>query len=460
MLAFRRTRRARFRALGLVVVAALLATACSGSATDVPEDEPADESTEDEADNGADADEGEGAAPSFEGTTVELFGAFVDVDADNFAAAMADFEERTGINVDYQGSGDFVTLINTRAAAGNPPDIAFFPTPGLIGDFVGQGYLQPLPADVAAVADENYISSWLDLGTVDGELYGLAYKASVKSLVWYSPSDFADAGYSIPETWDEMMELTAQIADDGVAPWCMGFESGEATGWPGTDWIEDILLRQAGGEVYDQWVANEIPFDDPRIVAAFETFGEIALEPSYVLGGAPGILTTFFGDAQTPMFAPDGPQCYLHRQASFYSSFLPEGVVVGPDADTFAFLLPPIDPTVGTPVMGGGDFAVAFADRPEVMEVMRFLATPDSGVEWARRGGFVSPHSTFDVSNYPEGIDLAAGQALADADLFRFDGSDAMPGPVQPRFWAGVVDYVNGGSLPSILAGIQEAFES
>lgn len=429
----------------LPISAVLLAAGCaSGTETPAETSSPTATSTAEEQ--------------SLAGTTVSIQGAFIDKDAENFLASVAEFEAATGIDIDYQGSGDFVTLISTQAAAGNAPDIAFFPNPGLIGEFVELGYLSPLPAEVSAVAQENYIQSWLDLGTFNGELYGLAYKASVKSLVWYPPKAFAAAGYEVPTTWDEMMALSAQIIADGKTPWCVGFGSGEATGWPGTDWLEDIILREQGPEYYDRWVANEIPFTDAGVQSAFATLGEVMLDDSMVFGGSNGILATEFGDAQSPMFAPGGPECFLHRQASWFTGFLPEGVTVAPDGDTFAFVLPPIDPAIGTPVMGGGDFAAAFSDRPEVVEVMKFLASPESGIAWAQAGGFVSPHKTFDVNLYPAGIDLASGQAIANADVFRFDGSDAMPGPVQPVFWAGMVDYVNGGDLNSILSRIQDAF--
>jgi len=395
---------------------------------------------------------------SFAGTTVSIQGAFIDTDAENFLASVADFEAETGIDIDYQGSGDFVTLISTQAAAGTAPDIAFFPNPGLIGEFVELGYLSPLPAEVSEVAQANYIQSWLDLGTFDGELYGLAYKASVKSLVWYPPKAFAEEGYEVPTTWDELMALSDQIVAAGKTPWCIGFGSGEATGWPGTDWVEDVILREQGADFYDKWVANEVPFTDPGVKQAFETVGEVMLDNTMVYGGSNAILATEFGDAQTPMFAEGGPECYFHRQASWFTGFLPEGATVAPDGDTFAFVLPAIDSSIGTPVMGGGDFAAAFSDRPEVIEVMKFLASPESGIAWAQAGGFVSPHKTFDISVYPAGIDLASGQAIASADVFRFDGSDAMPGAVQPVFWAGMVDYVNGGDLDAILATIQASF--
>lgn len=396
------------------------------------------------------------AARPFEGTTVEIMGAFVEPATENFATSVAGFEEETGIDIVYNGSGDWVTLIGTRVEAGDPPDISFFPNPGGVADFARSGDLVPLPQSVRDVAEANYIDSWLDLGTVDGELYGLAYSSSVKSLVWYSPTAFAAAGYEAPATWDELLALSDQIVADGGVPWCIGFESGEASGWPGTDWIEDILLREQGPEYYDQWVANEVKFTDPGVVQAFETFGNIALNEAYVFGGRQGILTTPFGDAGLPMFAPEGPQCWLHHQASFYTAFLPEGTAVAPDGDTWVFPLPPINEEVGNPVMGGGDLAAAFNDKPEVMAVMEFLATPESGLGFAAAGGYVSPHKDFDLENYPDGIDRAVGEAMAGATVFRFDGSDTMPVPTALTFLGEMVNYVNGDDLAEVLARIDE----
>ncbi|MFQ3583839.1 MAG: ABC transporter substrate-binding protein, partial [Cyanobacteriota bacterium] len=207
---------------------------------------------------------------------VTIFGAFVEEDARRFEASMRPFEERTGIQVDYEGSGDFETLITVRMEGGDPPDIIAFPQPGLMMEYAREGRL----VDLSEVIDsqqlsQGYRSFWLELGTVDDTLVGVWYRASVKSLVWYPVPQFEEAGYEIPETWDELLALSDQIVADGGTPWCIGIESSGATGWVGTDWIEDILLRTSGPEVYDQWVRNEIPFNDPRVKEAFEKMGEI-----------------------------------------------------------------------------------------------------------------------------------------------------------------------------------------
>jgi len=397
------------------------------------------------------------AQPPESGPRVTIFGAFVEEDARRFEAAMRPFEERTGIRVEYEGSSDFETLVTVRMEGGNPPDIIAFPQPGLMREYAREGRL----VDLGEVLDleelrRGYRSFWLDLGTVDDKLVGVWYRASVKSLVWYPVPQFTEAGYKIPETWDELLALSDQIVADGKTPWCIGIESSGATGWVGTDWIEDILLRTAGPEVYDQWVANEIPFTDPRVREAFEKMGQIWLNPDYVLGGTAAILNTPFGEAANPMFE-DPPGCYLHRQAGFFTVFLPPGVEPGRDVDFF--YLPPINPEHGRPVLGAGDVMSMVNDRPEVRQVMQYLATAEAGRAWAEAGGFLSPHNDADLDWYPDEVTRAQAQLLREADVFRFDGSDMMPAAVGAgTFWTGIVDYIGGRDLDTVLEEIQRGW--
>lgn len=258
-------------------------------------------------------------------TTVTILGSITGDGAAVIQQVFEPFTAATGIQVNYVGDASFATLLPVQVAAGNPPDFALFPQPGLMADLAREGALVPLDSilsDEALAAA--YDPTWLDLGQVDGQVFGLWARADIKSLVWYRPDQFAAAGYEVPTTWEEMMDLTAAIAARGEVPWCLGLESGAATGWVGTDWVEDILLRSAGPEVYDQWVAHEIPFTAPVVRDAFERFGAIALNPAYVLGGPVGVLSTPFADAPLPLFE-DPPGCYLHRQANFIFYVLPTG---------------------------------------------------------------------------------------------------------------------------------------
>ena len=221
---------------------------------------------------------------TFEGETVEIYATIVDIEADQLVESWADFETCTGITIDYVGTQEAETQINVRAAAGDAPDIMIIPQPGLLQRLIADGYVVPAAQSVEDNVDEFWSESWKGYGTVDGTFYAAPLMASVKGWIWYSPADFEANGYEVPETWDDLMALTETMAGNNSAtykPWCVGFGSGDATGWPGTDWVEDLVLRTAGPEVYDQWVAGEVKFSDPKIKAAFDMVGDILLNPDY-----------------------------------------------------------------------------------------------------------------------------------------------------------------------------------
>jgi alpha-glucoside transport system substrate-binding protein len=391
------------------------------------------------------------------GDTITILGTLTGVGEEKLRQAMAPFTEATGIEVVYEGTDAFTTLIPVRVDSGNTPDLALFPQPGLLLDFAEAGQMVPLTNFMdRSTLEEAYNSYLLDLVSVDKDIYGLWMRADVKSLVWYSPSVFESRGYQIPSTWDEMRILINEIVADGGTPWCIGMESGKASGWVGTDWIEDILLRQSGPEVYDQWVSHEIPFTDPRIKSAFEWFGEIALDPEYVLGGPTGVISTPFGDSPRPLFE-DPPGCFLHRQASFIVEFLPESVEPGVDVSVFP--LPPIDPSQGTPVILGGIVFGVFNDTPAVRALMEYLATPEPHTIWAGLGSYISPHQQVELTAYPDELTRQQVEILRDAEILRFDGSDLMPGEVGTgSFWSGIVDYVGGRDLQPVLEDIDASW--
>lgn len=393
------------------------------------------------------------------GTEVNIFGAFVDVDAERFEASMVEFENRTGIDIIYEGSGDFESLITVRVEGGDAPDIAAFPQPGILGDFVTGGYVQDLNKwfDKSYLKGQ-YIDSWLDMATIDGIMAGVWYKAVVKSLVWYPKKAFKEKGYIVPETWDELIALSDKIVADGGTPWSIGIESSGATGWVITDWLEDIMLRTSSPEKYDAWVKGELPFNSPEVKNAAKIMGDIFFNADYVYGGITSILTVPFGDAATPL-TENPPKAWLHRQASFIPAFFPKKGQELLDGDIDFFYFPPIDEKYGKPVLGAGDIFGAFVDRPEVREVMKFLTTGESTKVWAKSGGFVSPHKDADVNWYPTEADKKIGQILLNASTFRFDASDLMPGSVGAgSFWTGMVDYVSGQDLDKVMSSIDNSW--
>ncbi len=441
-----------------LVLSTVVLAACGSQPvepTTAPEDGAMEEPPSDEQ-----ATEEEAEPTSEEQKVVTIFGAFVDTDAERFEASMAPFEERTGIDVQYEGSGDFESLITVRVEGGDPPDIAAFPQPGLMADFARNGDLVDLNTFMDRdYLEGQYIDAWLDLATVDDMMAGVWYRANVKSLVWYPVAEFENAGYEIPQTWDEMIALSDQMVADGYTPWCIGMESSGATGWVATDWIEDVMLRIHADTVYDQWVNHEIPFNSPEVQQAAEIVGDIWFKDGYVLGGTDSILTTPFGDSPTPLFE-DPPGCMLHRQASFIAGFFPEGATVGPDGDVNFFYLPPIDTSVAEmPVLGAGDIMSMFNDRPEVRQVMEYLSTGESLKAWIELGGVVSPHKDAQLDWYTNDADRGYQEILLNASTFRFDGSDLMPGAVGAgTFWEGMVDWVSGDDLTDVLTKIEESW--
>ncbi|MFW6338479.1 MAG: ABC transporter substrate-binding protein [Alkalispirochaetaceae bacterium] len=391
------------------------------------------------------------------GTTVNIFGAFVEPGSDLFRESLDHFERQTGITVNYEGSGDFESLISVRVEGGDPPDIAAFPQPGVLHDFVSRGAVIDLNDWFeAGHLEEQYDQSWLDIATMEGIMAGVWYRANVKSLVWYPVPEFEEEGYEVPETWDEMMELTEQIAEDGNTPWSIGIESSGATGWVATDWLEDIMLRTVTPEEYDRWVTGELPFDSPEVRRAMDIMADIWRNEDYVRGGANSILTVPFGDAPDALFR-DPPRAFLHRQASFITDFFPEDAVVGEDVDFF--YLPPIDEEEGRAVLGAGDIFAAFNDRPEVAAVMRYLTTGRSIKPWVESGGVVAPQKDAELSWYPTEANRRYAEILQNADTFRFDASDMMPGQVgSGAFWSAMTDWVNGEPTEEVLKAIDEAW--
>ncbi len=375
--------------------------------------------------------------------TIEVFGSYRAAEAAKFAATVAVFEEETGIDVRYVGTGSFAKDLPTRVADVDYPDVALFPQPALLAEMARNGVLVPVPDAVASRFVEAVPGAVM--GESAGTLYGVWFRAAAKSLVWYRPTEFEAAGYSVPDTWDALLALGDRMQADGVAPWCLSMESFGATGWVGTDWIEDLVLRQQGVDVYDEWVAGDVLFNSSEIRQAFASFGSIVGGSGSVLGGTNRMLNVPWRDAADPMFETP-PRCMMHKQASFWVSNVPPGVTFGEDLDFF--VLPGLT-SAPPPVLVSGDFAAAFNDRPEVAAFMEFLTTPEAGEGWASLGGFTSPHPSFDPSAYAFEVDRRVGEAIADAPDIRFDGSDQMPLAVgTDAFWTGILDFVRTGTAP------------
>ncbi len=396
---------------------------------------------------------------------ITVSGPWLSPEAETIAEIFDIFEAQTGHDVRYVGSDSFEQQIMVDAEAGSAANLAVFPQPGLAADMASRGFLTPLRDGTADWIRENYAAgqSWVDLATfanADGEkeLYGMFFRVDLKSLVWYVPENFEDAGYDVPTTMEELKALSDQIVADGETPWCIGLGSGAATGWPATDWVEDLMLRTQPPSVYDQWVSNEIPFNDPRVVAAIEEFGAFARNEDYVAGGAGVVASTDFRDSPKGLFSAP-PQCYMHRQASFIPGFFPEGTLVGEDADFFYF--PAYESKdMGAPVLGAGTLFAITNESEGAHELIEFLRSPAAHEVWMGKGGFLTPHKGVDPSKFVDDVSQRMNDILLNATTFRFDASDLMPGGVGAgSFWTGMVDYAGGADADAVATAIQESWD-
>ncbi len=378
--------------------------------------------------------------------TLTVFGNQRGADAEALRSVLTRFEDETGIEVRFTGSASFPRAIRERVEEGNPPDVGLFPQPGLLEDLADEGLVIPLRDDVAEVASNSLLPSLDGAFGSAGAENSVLFQVHVKSLVWYSPSEFAARGYEIPTTWAELEELSSRISADGLNPWCIGVSAFDATGWPATDWVEDIVLRADGPEVYDAWVAGDIAFADNRIGSAIAEFGSLVLSDEEANGGRRGVLNTSPARAQDPMLASP-PGCLMYKQASFQLPNLPSGVTVGEGRDVDVFVLPGMD-TGTAPIVIGGTVAAAFTDSEETWALMRFLSTAAAGEAWAEQGGFISPRTDFDPEAYGADFDRRMASIVADAEVVRFDGSDLMYSPVGTRsFFDAMVQFIATGRL-------------
>jgi alpha-glucoside transport system substrate-binding protein len=395
------------------------------------------------------------------GQSLSITGPWTGEDKELVDSVIAYFEDATGAAVEYSGSDSFESDFVIAAQAGSAPDMAVFPQPGLMADMARAGNLVPMPEGTADWLRENYAAgeSWVDLGSVDDELYGFFYKVDVKSLVWYVPEAFEEAGYEVPETLEDLKALSEQIVEDGGTPWCIGLGSGAATGWPATDWVEDMMLRTQTPEDYDAWVNNELAFDDPKVIEAIEEFGAFARNEDWVDGGSAAVASTDFRESPLGLFQFP-PECYMHKQASFIPTFFPEGTEVGLDVDFFYF--PAYEGRdLGSPVLGAGTAFGRSVDNEATTAFVEFLKLPIAHEMWMAQGGFLTAHAGVNTEAYSEDSLRAQGQILLDATTFRFDASDLMPGEIGAgAFWTGMVDYVTGEDAESVAASIQERWNA
>ena len=393
------------------------------------------------------------------GGTVTVLGVWSGSELDSFNAVLAPFEASTGTKVVFEASRDQDAILTTRVAAGDPPDLAAAPSPALLTRFAQQGKVVPLDdkIDLTKLKAE-YDKSWLDLGTVNGKLVQVFSWAALKGLVWYDPKVFSAKGYTVPKTWVDLIALQTKMKADGTSPWCMGVESGAASGWSGSDFHKEIVLSQAGPTVYDSWWQGKQKWTSPEIKQSWTTFGTIlGSGDSNVYGGRNVILSTNFGDAGTPLFATP-PKCNMLNQASFITDFFVKaipGLKAGTDFNFFPL------PDASTKFTGAhvvsGDAWSMFKDTPQSRALLNYLLTPEAQTIWVKRGGKISPNKKTNVADYPDDLSRLTASTLVNTKIAKYDAGDLMPSDMKNAYWQAILDFVSDQSkLDSILANLDK----
>jgi alpha-glucoside transport system substrate-binding protein len=391
-----------------------------------------------------------------EGTgTVTVLSLWGGSEREAFQKVLAGFTEETGIKTKYETARDFLPVIRTRLAAGNPPMVAIVPRPGIVADLGRDGSLISFE-DLGLDSDEinqNYSQAWIDLTTVDDEQYGVVAKANSKSTIWYKPASLRELGASPPTNWQELLDLTNRYKQEGKTPWAVG----AGDGWPLTDWFESIYLYKYGPDKYEQLFSGELEFTDASVKGALQEMVKI-INGENVPGGIEGALGTKFVDSIGQVFGQN-PKAELYYEGGFVG-----GIAVGevnpnlkPGTDIDFFPFPTINEQFGQPLLGAGDVAVAFENNEDVQKLMDYLSSPEAGTIWVSTGAIVSPNKGVELSAYPNALVRKEAEQVREAEVFRFDGSDLLPGALGTE-WPTVLQGVirNPGRIDQLLSDFQD----
>jgi alpha-glucoside transport system substrate-binding protein len=380
------------------------------------------------------------------GRTVTMLGTETAAEADALSGAFRHWEMDTGASLSYRGSLDAESQLRSALATGGPlPDIFLAPYPGLVKDFAPKA--RPMPNDLIARMNDDMDPDLVKLGSVDGVIFGMPLKLNLTGLVWYSPKVFDAHDYHVPQTWDALVALTARMKADGIPPWCTGIEFGDATGWPMTNWMENIMLRLHGPEIYDKWVSHAIPFNDPQVRDVAAVLGDMWFADGNVLNGRPSIASTGAFDAGLPVL---NGKCGMFVMGEFYeNNFLQVApkASFGPDGDVSAFSLPAMTSAYGNAQIVSGIYAMAFDDRPETVSALHHLesaAYAEARVK-AQKHPYLAANKKVDVAAYDDELDRQIATLFVQAGPVRYDGSDSMPPEVgYGSFWVEGTKWVNG----------------
>jgi alpha-glucoside transport system substrate-binding protein len=416
------------------------------------------------------------AAAAAASGTVTVLGTWTGDEQSGFEAMIRGFEQQTGISVDYTGTRDASAVLASDLEDGDPPDLAVLASPGELRQYAAAGTLLPLDSALASVPlASQYGPGWRQLMQEPGpsgarHYYAIIVKAALKSVIWYDPRTIPARYLAVLTspglTWQQLSSLTASMAAAGTSPWCMGFEDSSSSGWPGTDWIEDILLHQSGPQVYDQWVAGTLPWTSAPVMSAWQTFGQIANAPGMVYGGTKAELLTSYGTAGQPMF-DSPPGCYLDHEGSFITAFYAQDTLGSPrsgrhpqpETDYRFVPFPALAPAGQGAEEVAGDLLGMFRDTQAARELIAYLTTPGAQEAWITRpgSGAISVNRLVPLNDYPDPVSRALADNLTHATDVRFDASDSMPQVMENAFYTAVLEYLDRpGQLQVILSNLDQ----
>jgi len=375
----------------------------------------------------------------------------------NFQMQNAAFKAKTGITVNVESTRDLPTVLNTRVRANNPPDVTGSPETSQFQTLATQGKIVALDSFMnMSQIQQNYAKTWIDYASYNGHLYAVLPKANSKGTIWYNPKQFQANGYTVPTDWNGLIALSDKIASSGKYPWSMGVASGAASGWPASDWIDQIYLSLNGPDMSDKWIAHKIPWTDPSVKNAFQMFGQIVKGTHYINGAPASILATAFQDASyLPYDSP--PKAYMYYLGDFTAGFISAqfpSLKAGTDYNFFDF--PTINSQFAGAVTGGADLLFAMKDNNGTRQYMDFLSTAEAQTIWIKQGGASSVNKAVNFNDYPDQVQRNAAKQLTSATIFRASQDDQMPTAMESAYWKATLSYIaNPGQLDSILSTLE-----
>lgn len=399
-----------------------------------------------------------GPAPSnTKVTSIDVLTEYVQKELDSFGAINDAFTAKTGIKVKVESTRDLPAVLQTRVRGNNPPDIAGMPSYTVFQTLAQQNKLVALDSFFnMSQIQQQYSQGWIQFGSVNGHMYAVFPKANTKGVIWYSPKQFQAMNLTIPKTWQDLITLSNKLAGGGKFPWAMGVESGASSGWPASDWVDQIYLNLNGPDLYDKWVAHKIPWTDPSIKNAIQMFGQIVHGNGYINGAPQAVLATNFQDASYQPFDTP-PKAYMYYLGDFTESFITQQfphLQAGTDFSVFPF--PTVNQQFAGGITGGADIMAALKDNDGTRQYMQFIASSEAQAIWPKRGGATSVNKLVPLSAYSDPVSQAAAQQLTSATTFRVGADDLMPQQMENAYWSGMLTYIgNPSKLDSVLSSLE-----